>query len=377
MSNGSDRLQQLTEAGVSIWLDDLSRERLETGNLADLIKHSDVVGVTTNPSIFQAALADGERYDEQVRELAASGADVDARRPRDHHRRRPRRVPGDAAGLRRHRRRRRPGLDRGRPRAGPRHRGARSPRPPSSGRTVGEPNLFIKIPGTPEGWPAITRDPGRRHLRQRDPDLRARPVPPRHGGLRRRPRAGRRPTATTCRRSTRWRRSSSPASTPRSTSGSRRPPRAPAPTPTCAARPAWPTPGWRSRCSRSSSPAPAGRRWRPQGAPRQRPLWASHRRQEPRLRRHDVRRRPGRRGHRQHHAREDARGRRRPRRGPRRPGPPVLRRRRGPHGGARRGRDRLRRRDRGPDQGGRRQVRHRLGRDARDPRRTSLEAARA
>ena len=73
----SDHLQELSEAGVSIWLDDLSRERLETGNLADLIKNDSVVGVTTNPSIFAAALADGERYDDQVRQLAAEGADVD------------------------------------------------------------------------------------------------------------------------------------------------------------------------------------------------------------------------------------------------------------------------------------------------------------
>ncbi len=72
-----DHLQELTEAGVSIWLDDLSRERIETGNLAELIKNDKVVGVTTNPSIFAAALAEGERYDDQVRELAASGADVD------------------------------------------------------------------------------------------------------------------------------------------------------------------------------------------------------------------------------------------------------------------------------------------------------------
>jgi transaldolase len=63
---------------VSIWLDDLSRERLETGNLADLVKHSSVVGVTTNPSIFAAALAEGERYDDQVAKLAVDGADVDA-----------------------------------------------------------------------------------------------------------------------------------------------------------------------------------------------------------------------------------------------------------------------------------------------------------
>src|SRR3954451_13288510 len=73
----SDRLKKLSEAGVSIWLDDLSRERLETGNLADLVKNSFVVGVTTNPSIFASALAEGERYDDQVRKLAADGADVD------------------------------------------------------------------------------------------------------------------------------------------------------------------------------------------------------------------------------------------------------------------------------------------------------------
>ena len=102
-----------------------------------------------------------------------------------------------------------------------------------------------------------------------------------------------------------------------------------------------------------------------------------HRRQEPRLRRHDVRRRPGRRGHRQHDAREDPGGRRRPRRGPRRPGAPVLRRRRGAHEGAGRGRDRLRRRHRGPDQGGRRQVRRRLGRSMLETLEESLEAARA
>ncbi|HET7734379.1 MAG TPA: transaldolase [Nocardioidaceae bacterium] len=73
----SERLRELSEQGVSIWLDDLSRERIETGNLADLVKNSSVVGVTTNPTIFASALADGERYDEQVRSLAASGTDVD------------------------------------------------------------------------------------------------------------------------------------------------------------------------------------------------------------------------------------------------------------------------------------------------------------
>jgi transaldolase len=72
----TDRLQALSDAGVSIWLDDLSRERIESGNLTDLVKDRNVVGVTTNPTIFAAALADGERYDDQVRRLAADGADV-------------------------------------------------------------------------------------------------------------------------------------------------------------------------------------------------------------------------------------------------------------------------------------------------------------
>ncbi|MBW0118229.1 transaldolase [Pseudonocardia abyssalis] len=75
MSN--DRLKALADAGVSIWLDDLSRERLRSGNLQELITGSHVVGVTTNPTIFAGALANGEAYDEQVRELAGRGASVE------------------------------------------------------------------------------------------------------------------------------------------------------------------------------------------------------------------------------------------------------------------------------------------------------------
>ncbi|MFE2751294.1 transaldolase [Actinosynnema sp. NPDC059335] len=71
-------LAALSDAGVSIWLDDLSRERLNTGNLAGLIADHHVVGVTTNPTIFATALSNGSVYDEQVRELAARGADTDA-----------------------------------------------------------------------------------------------------------------------------------------------------------------------------------------------------------------------------------------------------------------------------------------------------------
>ena len=73
----NDPLAKLSAAGVSIWLDDLSRERLETGNLAELVKQRHVVGVTTNPTIFASALDKGERYDEQVRSLVTGGASVD------------------------------------------------------------------------------------------------------------------------------------------------------------------------------------------------------------------------------------------------------------------------------------------------------------
>jgi len=151
----SDRLKQLSEAGVSIWLDDLSRERLESGNLADLVKNSSVVGVTTNPSIFQAALADGERYDDQVRTLGAGGADVDrtvfeltttdVRDACD-----VLRPVWDATG----------GVD---------GRVSIEVSPGLAHDTDGtiaeakrlwdrvdRPNTYIKIPGTPEGWPAIT-----------------------------------------------------------------------------------------------------------------------------------------------------------------------------------------------------------------------------
>ncbi len=73
----NDRLKALADAGVSIWLDDLSRERIETGNLKNLVDESGVVGVTTNPSIFASALSKGEKYAPQVKELKAQGADVD------------------------------------------------------------------------------------------------------------------------------------------------------------------------------------------------------------------------------------------------------------------------------------------------------------
>ncbi|MBO9555076.1 transaldolase [Cellulomonas sp.] len=77
MAPSSTPLDRLVDAGVSIWLDDLSRERLRTGNLGELVDSSGVVGVTTNPTIFASALSKGDAYDAQLRELAASGASLD------------------------------------------------------------------------------------------------------------------------------------------------------------------------------------------------------------------------------------------------------------------------------------------------------------
>ncbi|MER6786769.1 transaldolase [Streptomyces sp. NPDC000658] len=70
-------LKRLSDEGVSIWLDDLSRERIRSGDLARLVETRNVVGVTTNPSIFQAAIGSGEGYEEQLADLAVRGVTVD------------------------------------------------------------------------------------------------------------------------------------------------------------------------------------------------------------------------------------------------------------------------------------------------------------
>lgn len=75
MSNA--HTQALSDIGVSIWLDDLSRTLISSGDLKTLTEEKNVVGVTTNPTIFAGALSNGSAYDEQVRSLAADGADVD------------------------------------------------------------------------------------------------------------------------------------------------------------------------------------------------------------------------------------------------------------------------------------------------------------
>jgi transaldolase len=151
----SDALADLSAAGVAVWLDDLSRERLRSGSLEQLLRDKHVVGVTTNPTIFQKALAQGDAYDDQIRDLALRGCDVgesvraittydvrwgcDVLRP-----------VYDRTG----------GVD-GRVSIEVDPRIAHD-----TARTVAEakalwwlvdrPNLFIKIPATPEGLPAIT-----------------------------------------------------------------------------------------------------------------------------------------------------------------------------------------------------------------------------
>ena len=261
----TDALAELSAAGVAVWLDDISRERLRSGNLAQLVRDKHVVGVTTNPTIFQKALSQGDAYDEQLRDLALRGVDVgeavrtittydvrwgcDVLRP-----------VYDGSD----------GVD-GRVSIEVDPRIAHD-----TDRTVAEakalwwlvdrPNLFIKIPATLEGLPAITETLGRGHQRQRDADLLPGPLRPGDGRVPGRPGAGPGQRARPGRSSARSRRSSSPASTPRSTSGwTRSAPRRPR---RCAARPRSPTPGWPTSATRRSSAATGGRRWRRPGRSR-------------------------------------------------------------------------------------------------------------
>lgn len=154
MTTSTTPLGRLVEAGVAVWLDDLSRERLRTGNLAELVERG-VVGVTTNPTIFASALAKGDAYDEQLRELAARGADVDQAVftiTTDDVR--------QAADVLRPVYDRTDGVD-GRVSIEVDPRLARDTQATietarALWTTVDRPNVFIKIPATVEGLPAIT-----------------------------------------------------------------------------------------------------------------------------------------------------------------------------------------------------------------------------
>jgi transaldolase len=69
-------LQELAAAGVAVWLDDLSRPRIQSGSLARLVEQGDIVGITTNPTIFAKAIGAGSGYEEQLRDLALRGTAI-------------------------------------------------------------------------------------------------------------------------------------------------------------------------------------------------------------------------------------------------------------------------------------------------------------
>ena len=152
----STPLADLSQAGVSIWLDDLSRQRIASGNLASLIEEKHVVGVTSNPTIFASAFADADHYAEDLDALAARGAPVeDAIREL---------TTGDvrqACDVFRSVWQATDGLD-GRVSLevdpGKAHdTEGTAAEAADLWKTVDRPNLMIKIPATPEGLPAITR----------------------------------------------------------------------------------------------------------------------------------------------------------------------------------------------------------------------------
>jgi transaldolase len=149
-------IRDLAANGVSVWLDDLSRERITSGNLQHLIDERGVVGVTTNPSIFQAALAEGHAYDEQVGELVAAGRSVDetvfALTTKDVHDACEVMKPVFAAT----------GGEDGRVSIevdpGAAHDTTRTVNEARAlAAEVDQPNVFIKIPATVEGLPAISQ----------------------------------------------------------------------------------------------------------------------------------------------------------------------------------------------------------------------------
>lgn len=151
----SENLKKLSDEGVSIWLDDVSRERLRSGNLEQLVKEKNVVGVTSNPTIFANALSKGDAYDQQLRELAVRRVGVEEAS---------RMVPAYdirwACDVLRPVFDRTDGLD-GRVSIEVDPRLARETEPTIGEAkalwwTVDRPNLFIKIPATREGLPAIT-----------------------------------------------------------------------------------------------------------------------------------------------------------------------------------------------------------------------------
>ncbi|MBO3087097.1 transaldolase [Cellulomonas dongxiuzhuiae] len=154
MTSITTPLHALRDAGVAVWLDDLSRQRIASGGLSDLVARG-VVGITTNPTIFASAVSQGDAYDAQLRTLAADGAAVEEavlRITTDDVR--------DACDVLRPVYDATDGLD-GRvsievdPRLA-RDTAATIASAETLWSEIERPNLFIKIPATVEGLPAIT-----------------------------------------------------------------------------------------------------------------------------------------------------------------------------------------------------------------------------
>src|SRR4051795_3633520 len=150
----NERLAELSAAGVAVWLDDLSRDRIQTGNLQSLIDEYSVVGCTSNPTIFAAAISGSDLYDDQVHALAVRRVSVeealrtitasDVRDACDLFAPVAERQPGDgrvslevAPGL-------------------AHDTDATSAEAAHLWWLVDRPNLYIKIPATEAGLPAIT-----------------------------------------------------------------------------------------------------------------------------------------------------------------------------------------------------------------------------
>jgi transaldolase len=150
----NEKLAELSKAGVAVWLDDLSRDRIRSGNLQSLIDEYSVVGVTTNPTIFAAAISGADSYDDQVHAMAVrkvsveealrtiTAADVrdacDLLAPVAQRTGRDGRVSLEVS----------PGVAR--------DTDATAAEAAHLWWLVDRPNLYIKIPATQEGLPAIT-----------------------------------------------------------------------------------------------------------------------------------------------------------------------------------------------------------------------------
>jgi transaldolase len=148
------RLAELSAAGVAVWLDDLSRDRLRSGNLQQLVDEHCVVGVTTNPTIFAAAISGSDLYNDQLHALAVRKVSVEEAL---------RTITAsdvrDAADLLRPVHDRQPGDGRVSLEVAPDLAHETDATDAEAGHLwwlVDRPNLFIKIPATEAGLPAIT-----------------------------------------------------------------------------------------------------------------------------------------------------------------------------------------------------------------------------